>query len=612
MTDQDVRDLLRARAADATPSPDGWERIAERIATGEPAPVIELDERRRLWHLPPVVLSAIAAAVLVLVGAVVLLQDDEGDQRLRAADDGQSENRDPAAATGIYAGALPIWPATTPDGLVALQAEADAGLGGELLDPRSTAAGYLSERLADPDRPGPLVQQFSVGQFESTGARRGEVVYDSPPGTRAGTIFLRQHDAEAAIWFVTGVASGRVDVHDLSYDGARVTGQASAGARGSLTVRVGPTDGDVATGELSQAVTPDEPVRLDQRISGTTGVIVQVRLTEEPSGRVSLAEVRIDKVVDGPAPSQSTFESAAEQAARRWIRAAATGDLDTAWATLAPASQEAVGSRARLENRRTELAEGWGAWDGAEGVTLRVVDLMAADGGSEEIPAEIPHFGVAILSGAIAQEGTSTFRAVSLPVLGTGAGAQVDPFVQVGIEVDGEAPPGVRTNPDGTLGAYTPAMARVWFLLDGRAPAPPDLLEGADGDQQHATFTPGPPLTEGPHAFTVVVLTVDGRIASRSTTVMVAGRASEPLECGMVGFTPNSEDVAGAITARGTTCEEALRFVELAGRETSSGGPQEVDVDGYHCIRTASTEDPLPVSSYRCTKGTITITFDRS
>ncbi|MGH9281495.1 MAG: hypothetical protein ACRD0S_01005, partial [Acidimicrobiales bacterium] len=293
------------------------------IAAGEPAPVIDLDERRRLRRLPPVVLGAIAAAVLVLVGAVVLLQGDGNEQRVEVTGEGETGDRDPVTPTTVA--------------------------------------------------------------------------------------------------------------------------------------------------------------------------------------------------------SVSTFESAAETAARRWVRVAATGDLDVAWETLAEGSKEAVGSRARLEDRRTELAEGWGAWDGAEGVTLRIVDLMAADGGGGDIPDEIPHFGVAILSGRVAEEGATTLRTVSLPVRGAKDGAVVDPFVEVGIEIDGEAPAGVRTSPDGTLGAYTPATARVWFLLDDRAPVQPDLVEGADGDQQHATFTPRPDLTDGEHALTVVALTVDGRVASRSTTVTVGG-----------------------------------------------------------------------------------------
>ncbi|HZI39487.1 MAG TPA: hypothetical protein VFF24_14360, partial [Acidimicrobiia bacterium] len=85
------------------------------------------------------------------------------------------------------------------------------------------------------------------------------------------------------------------------------------------------------------------------------------------------------------------------------------------------------------------------------------------------------------------------------------------------------------------------------------------------------------------------------------------------LKCGMVGFTPNSEDAASDITVTvGTSCDAARQFVEIAGQQTSSGGPDEVVVDGYRCVRTETAEDPLPRSNYRCTKGTTVITFVRS
>lgn len=67
-----------------------------------------------------------------------------------------------------------------------------------------------------------------------------------------------------------------------------------------------------------------------------------------------------------------------------------------------------------------------------------------------------------------------------------------------------------------------PSGARIWFLFDGRAPIGPDSSEGADGDQQKATVTPAPVLPSGQQSFTVVVLTLDGRIASRSATYTVA------------------------------------------------------------------------------------------
>lgn len=220
----------------------------------------------------------------------------------------------------------------------------------------------------------------------------------------------------------------------------------------------------------------------------------------------------------GPAPN---FEAAAELAAREWV--AVAGDAgDAAWDLLAEQSRESVGSRSRLFERRSELAEGWGAWAGATGVSYRTVTLVGDEPGGDPLPAELPRVAVVAITGRVTQEGTTAFRTTSLPVRGTEDRAQVDPFSDVNIELDpdpafkSDRVPG-RTN----LGAFTPGGARVWFVLDDRDPVGPDDSQGADGDQQHVTFRTVPPLSSGQHSFTVVVLTVDGRIASRSTTYTV-------------------------------------------------------------------------------------------
>jgi len=94
--------------------------------------------------------------------------------------------------------------------------------------------------------------------------------------------------------------------------------------------------------------------------------------------------------------------------------------------------------------------------------------------------------------------------------------------------------------------------------------------------------------------------------AGSTTTVPVT------LECQTVGFTPATEDAASDIRATGLSCDEAEAFVEVAGRRTSSGGPPEVDVEGYHCVLTRSEQDPLPRAFYECTNDSKTVTFVRS
>lgn len=97
-----------------------------------------------------------------------------------------------------------------------------------------------------------------------------------------------------------------------------------------------------------------------------------------------------------------------------------------------------------------------------------------------------------------------------------------------------------------------------------------------------------------------------------SPTTAATTTTAATHQCGQVGFTPDSEDAAGDITATGVTCDEARAFVEVAGRRTSSGGPPSLEVDGWRCVVTYATDDPLPRSDYRCTRGPATVTFERS
>ena len=108
--------------------------------------------------------------------------------------------------------------------------------------------------------------------------------------------------------------------------------------------------------------------------------------------------------------------------------------------------------------------------------------------------------------------------------------------------------------------------------------------------------------------------TTTARAATTTTRqgVTTTARAAGTLDCQPVAFTPNSEDAASSIKATGLTCAEAEAFVRIAGRQTSSGGPAQLDVEGYRCVRVRSVQDPLPQAFYECTSGTKRITFTRS
>lgn len=121
----------------------------------------------------------------------------------------------------------------------------------------------------------------------------------------------------------------------------------------------------------------------------------------------------------------------------------------------------------------------------------------------------------------------------------------------------------------------------------------------------------GPTTTTAAPATTATTAATTTTSPPRPTTSTTAPDPS-PEQCGSVAFTPDSEDAASEITAVGLSCSEAEAFVRVAGGLTSSGGPPELEVDGYRCVRTRSEEDPLPRSFYECTNGALRVTFVRS
>ena len=105
--------------------------------------------------------------------------------------------------------------------------------------------------------------------------------------------------------------------------------------------------------------------------------------------------------------------------------------------------------------------------------------------------------------------------------------------------------------------------------------------------------------------------------AGGATTTTRAGatttaRAAATLDCQTIAFTPASEDAASSVKATGLSCAEAEAFVRIAGRQTSSGGPAQVTVEGYRCVRVRSTQEPIPQAFYECTSGAKKVTFTRT
>jgi Cu-Zn family superoxide dismutase len=148
-----------------------------------------------------------------------------------------------------------------------------------------------------------------------------------------------------------------------------------------------------------------------------------------------------------------------------------------------------------------------------------------------------------------------------------------------------------------------------------RQPDATTLSTGDAGDRIACGVVGG-----GPSATTIPATgdatTTSSTVAGATTTTRAGStttaRAAGTLNCQTIAFTPNSEDAASSVTATGLSCAEAEAFVRIAGRQTSSGGPAQVTVEGYRCVRVRSVQDPLPQAFYECTSGTKKVTFTRS
>ena len=181
------------------------------------------------------------------------------------------------------------------------------------------------------------------------------------------------------------------------------------------------------------------------------------------------------------------------ETARTWIAAIADGDDDAAIALTAPRSLAAFGGAEGFRDHRTDLAEGWGAWDFAPSIDVRVV--------------EVDGVAVVALHGEIAQEGPPEETWDAMPVVATEDGDRVEPFLDLG-HVEMDPPGGVTVSPSLTFSAYVLGNRDVTLIVDGETALEPEV-ESADGDQQRASIDVSD-LEPGLHAITVLVSNDDG------------------------------------------------------------------------------------------------------
>jgi hypothetical protein len=105
-------------------------------------------------------------------------------------------------------------------------------------------------------------------------------------------------------------------------------------------------------------------------------------------------------------------------------------------------------------------------------------------------------------------------------------------------------------------------------------------------------------------------------IGSAATTVATAtSAATGTSNCANQIFTPNSEDIAGAVVATGLSCADAEAFLRKVGPLVgATGGPASITVDGFDCVRTRQDDGTygIPSADYECTRGPMEVTFTRT
>ena len=176
--------------------------------------------------------------------------------------------------------------------------------------------------------------------------------------------------------------------------------------------------------------------------------------------------------------------------ARAWIDAIGAGDYDTVVALTSERSLAAFGGAEGVEENRTALAEGWGAWSHAE-------DLETAT-----LPPIGDAAAVVVLHGQVAQEGPPREAWAALAVVATVDGDRVEPFLDLGaITVDPPAGTEVAAQPRFTITA--PTGVQVQAVIDAGHSA--RVSQVASDEATTIEVAANVPLDPGLHVLTVVL-----------------------------------------------------------------------------------------------------------
>lgn len=93
----------------------------------------------------------------------------------------------------------------------------------------------------------------------------------------------------------------------------------------------------------------------------------------------------------------------------------------------------------------------------------------------------------------------------------------------------------------------------------------------------------------------IIALVVAGALGPVSQAEAGDERAQASRTCAQVAFTPNSDDVASGIRARGLTCGLARDFVR------DSEGRPGARFRGFRCTAESVQDATMPYVRYRCT-----------
>ena len=166
----------------------------------------------------------------------------------------------------------------------------------------------------------------------------------------------------------------------------------------------------------------------------------------------------------------------------------------------------------------------------------------------------------------------------------------------------------VWSDPFGGEGVNLPAT-EVSVPLEGRPPLVGEV------------FLAAPAV---PHLWGItgdLVVTVDGDLDADGLRALArslrrhprpAASPAAPAKCPVIGFTPNSDDVAADITATGVDCAEATALVRRAReRHDPVTGPRFFHLPPYIC-RAARQDTALESTAYRCDDGARRVTWSKT